>query len=126
MGVLQAKCDGCGAVLTGSEISKDYDEIYRCRLCRLENEIHELNDQLEDKKKWLEETHLKDVREMETKLEGLRKELAGMKDGTGCPRCEPNEKERCEVHGGCTKCEWTGVVTEGSITQPCSCLEGLR
>jgi hypothetical protein len=106
---------------------RDHDGRYWCRLCNLENEIRELDDQIKDKKKWLEETHLKDVRTMETKLEGLKTHLAVLQEGKGCPRCpEKNEKERCEVHGGCTKCEWTGVVTEGAITQPCSCLEGLR
>lgn len=127
MGVLQAKCDGCGALLSGKSVCPDYENQYFCRLCRLENEIREVTDELEKKKKWLEETHLKDVREMETKLEGLANQLAGLQKGVGCPRCkEENEKKRCEIHGGCTKCEWEGIVTEGATTQPCSCLEGLK
>jgi hypothetical protein len=44
-----------------------------------------------------------------------------------CPRCdEPRQKDRCKIHGGCVECGWTGVKTEGCITQPCDCLEGLR
>jgi hypothetical protein len=44
-----------------------------------------------------------------------------------CPRCdEPRQKDRCKIHGGCVQCGWTGVKTEGHITSPCDCLEGLR
>lgn len=101
MGVLKATCDGCGALLSGDAARPDYENQYFCRLCRLENEIREVTDELEKKKKWLEETHLKDVREMGTKLEGLANDLAALQMGSdwfgkGCEHqsCEWEDDER--------------------------------
>lgn len=34
---------------------------------------------------------------------------------------------RCDVHGGCVVCGWTGVVeTSWGAATPCACMEGLR
>lgn len=30
------------------------------------------------------------------------------------------------LDGGCTVCEFSGVTDNGVLSQPCSCLEGLR
>jgi DNA repair exonuclease SbcCD ATPase subunit len=42
---------------------------------------------------------------------------------------ESEEKKDCNadpINGGCDCCQRQGVVTEGGISQPCHCLEGLR
>ena len=33
---------------------------------------------------------------------------------------------RCEIHGGCIICGWTGTInTSWGAVMPCSCMEGL-
>lgn len=75
MPILMASCKWCGTVLNEVEIFYDYDKNVFCESCHLKNKIQELGITIKEKKKWLEETHLKYIHELEQELEELKKEL---------------------------------------------------
>lgn len=73
---LQLECDRCGKVGDPSEVLTDYDGRDLCVKCSKLAELEMLKIKHQVKKQWLEECHLKDLREMEKKIHDLTVELA--------------------------------------------------
>ena len=75
MAVTSATCDECTSVIEGDDIHPDYDGRFLCVKCTLACEIYTLEDEISDKKKWLEETHLQELRKMGNSLKKLKAQL---------------------------------------------------
>lgn len=76
MSVIAVTCDECGddKEIVG-QWYEDYDDRHYCQRHWLEKQICDLTQQRDDKQKWLEETHLKNVWDMTAEIEKLRTEL---------------------------------------------------
>ena len=72
LAILTAKCDRCGKKIKGSEIYSDHDGADHCEECHYKVKLEDLIEEYEEKKRWLEKTHLKQLAEMEKKIAELQ------------------------------------------------------
>ena len=73
MGITSIMCDDCGRAT--SDFSEDYDRIVRCRMCDLKARSLHARTAYNDKKRWLEATHLAELAELKDQYEKLEAEI---------------------------------------------------
>lgn len=77
MTALIVQCDGCGERMSGRYEIGTGDQDF-CRRCYLKDQISYLFGRAVDLERWLEETHLKSIRELKEKHDVLLLELRGL------------------------------------------------
>ncbi|HEA68642.1 MAG TPA: hypothetical protein ENI07_17725 [Desulfobacterales bacterium] len=76
MATLTATCDDCGIKLKGDEIyHQNYDSCDRCQKCSLKDRLLYLEQEYIEDKRWLEDTHLKELKEKKAEIDRIKKEL---------------------------------------------------
>ncbi len=68
---ISIQCDGCGTIGTAQEIGTDHDGRDLCHTCAAREEIGRMKAKHADKLKWLEATHLKDLRDLEKQIAAM-------------------------------------------------------
>ncbi|KKW11470.1 MAG: hypothetical protein UY48_C0018G0004 [Candidatus Gottesmanbacteria bacterium GW2011_GWB1_49_7] len=71
---IKLKCDGCGKIGNAEEISTDYDGQDLCTFCAKEKKLSVLKQEHASTKKWLEDTHLKSLRDLEGQIAAIERE----------------------------------------------------
>jgi len=71
MTILKASCGSCKNVIEG-QIYTDYDNLVLCRACYLNNEIRYEEECYLEKREWLKNTHIKDLKNMRAKIIKLK------------------------------------------------------
>lgn len=76
--ILQKRCDNCGFVGTGDEIQCDESISCEdlCSRCMKEAKLRDLRERRDEKQKWLDECHLKDLRDWDEQIKTLENDLA--------------------------------------------------
>lgn len=90
MGIVSAQCDDCGGIIIG-EIHEDYNNYIRCTRCYLEYEIKDRQRMFSEKKKWLEDVHVKELTKLHKEISVLKEKLAEVKLEGNSNRVEAEE-----------------------------------
>lgn len=68
-------CDMCKKDFGNDQLHEDYDGLQFCTKCDLKGEIGDLQRDIKHETEWLNNTHLKRLREDKKKLKELKKKL---------------------------------------------------
>lgn len=66
--IIKLQCDKCGKQGSADEIVTRYDGADLCPTCTLQSRLNILRSDLASKVEWLESTHMKEVKELETEI----------------------------------------------------------
>lgn len=79
MTAIKFKCNGCGDEIIG-EVFDHYDNDHRCQQCHIKFEIEEKTRKIDEKQKWLENTHLLEISKLREEVSLLKKKDYMIKD----------------------------------------------
>lgn len=79
MGTVTAKCDDCGIIIKNEEIFKNYDNIFLCKKCKLKNDLCCAKREYNELKKWLEVTHLLQLKQLKDRMKELKQQIESEK-----------------------------------------------
>ena len=79
MVALSYRCDGCGKTLTKEEVFYDDPNDY-CEKCYVESELEWAIIRYKEKRKWLHDTHIADLKERRTKIKELQERLLALNE----------------------------------------------
>lgn len=78
--ILTVGCDVCGVAMSLDEAHGDRGNVHYCEKDWVKLQLQETQDAYEKKKKWLELTHIADLKKLETRISDLQNTLISLED----------------------------------------------
>lgn len=79
--MIKTKCSKCKKIIENNDddmvndVFQDYDHEYYCEKCYLKKKLIDATQEYNEKKQWLENTHLKHLEKLRKKMDVLKTEI---------------------------------------------------